>query len=215
MVKGESTPFEIAVEHEPKVFWLDRRAKVFGLFFDESRHPKRVLIYRAYKASAEGKADEAATLYDRALKTEEPPPDTGRPSTTTTSSGPAGDERADRARPRPSLPGSGEGRQADAALGRVDRLLRDSEEYRLLQSRLEVRRGDYDKAFQRLRKGLKSNELDSSEGYALLAVAARATGHKEELDKALKKARENGADVDALAAGTWSRGVRRARPRHP
>ena len=64
-----------------------------------------------------------------------------------------------------------------------------------LQSRLDVRRGNYDKAFQRLRKGMNDGELDSSEGFALLAISARATGHKEELDKALKKARENGADV--------------------
>ena len=103
-------------------------------------------------------------------------------------------EHVERARARLLLD-QGKDDEADAALGRVDRLLRDSEEYRLLQSRLDVRRGDYDKAFQRLRKGLKSNDLASSEGYALLAISARATGHKEELDKALKKARENGAEV--------------------
>jgi tetratricopeptide (TPR) repeat protein len=90
---------------------------------------------------------------------------------------------------------------ADAALGKASYLLGDLEEFTLLKSRLDVRRGNYDKAFQRLRKGLKpgADALDSSEGYALLAISARATGHKEELDKALKKARENGADVSALA----------------
>ncbi|MFY9823950.1 MAG: hypothetical protein WAM82_21405 [Thermoanaerobaculia bacterium] len=34
---------------------------------------------------------------------------------------------------------------------------------------------------------------------AWLAVAARGTGYKEELDKASKKARENGADVTLLS----------------
>ncbi|HEY4572406.1 MAG TPA: hypothetical protein VIJ26_00520, partial [Thermoanaerobaculia bacterium] len=199
LVKGESTPFEIPVEQEPKAFWLDRHAKVFGLFFDESRHPKRVLYYRGLKASVEGKAAEAVALYDQALKTEEPPPDTGETVYY------ANIQYARRVmnaaielgRAR-LLIDQGKDDEADAALGRVDRLLRDTDEYRLLQARLEVRRGNYDKAFQGLRKGLKSNELDS-EGYALLAISARATGHKEELDKALKKARENGADVTLLS----------------
>ncbi|PYQ55810.1 MAG: hypothetical protein DMF53_27295 [Acidobacteria bacterium] len=199
LVKGESTPFEIPVEQEPKAFWLDRHAKVFGLFFDENRHPKRMLYYRGLKASVEGKATEAVALYDQALKTEEPPPDTGetvyyadlqyarRVMNAAIELG--------RAR---LLLDQGKDDEADAALGRVDRLLRDGDEYRLLQARLDVRRGNYDKAFQGLRKGLKSNGLDS-EGYALLAISARATGHKEELDKALKKARENGADVTLLS----------------
>jgi len=195
LVKGESTPFEIPVEQEPKAFYLDQHAKVFGLFFDESRHPKRTLYYRGLKAAVEGKAGEAVALYDKALSTEEPPPDTGE----TVYYADLQFERRvinaqielGRAR---LLLDQGKDDEADAALGRVDRLLRDSEEYKLLQARLDVRRGNYDKAFQRLRKG-----QESSEGYALMAISARATGHKEELDKALKKARENGADVSLLA----------------
>ncbi|HKV13088.1 MAG TPA: hypothetical protein VJ725_33410, partial [Thermoanaerobaculia bacterium] len=66
-------------------------------------------------------------------------------------------------------------------------------------SRLEMRQGVYDKAFKRLRKGLlKSGSLDGTEGYVLLAIAAQATGHKEELAEALKQARENGADLTSL-----------------
>jgi len=95
----------------------------------------------------------------------------------------------------------GKDAEADSALGKASYLLGDEEEFTLLKSRLDVRRGDYEKAFQRLRKGLKPgrDELDSSEGFALLAISARATGHKEELDKALRKARDNGADVSLLA----------------
>ncbi|MEO6194862.1 MAG: M1 family aminopeptidase [Thermoanaerobaculia bacterium] len=202
LIKGESTDFEIAVENDPKAFWLDRHSKVFGLFFDERRHPKRTLYYRALNAAADGKAEEAVALYDKALVTEEPPPDTGetvyyadlqlikRVMT-------AAIELA-RAR---LLLDQGKDAEADSALGKASYLLGDEEEFTLLKARLDVRRGDYDKAFQRLRKGLKPgrDELDSSEGYALLAISARATGHKEELDKALKKARENGADVSLLA----------------
>lgn len=195
VVQGESTPFEIPVEHEPKAFWLDRRAQVFGLFFDENRHPKRMLLFRGEKAAVEGKAGEAVALFDKALSTEEPPPDTGETVYYSDIQYARRVMNAEielgRAR---LLLDQGKDDEADAALGRVDRLLRDSEEYRLLQSRLDVRRGDYDKAFGRLRK-----DLWSTEGYALLAISARATGHKEELDKALKKARENGADVTLLS----------------
>jgi hypothetical protein len=200
LVKGESTAFEIPVGNEPKGFWLDRHAKVFGLFFDENRHPKRTLIYQGVRATIDGKPQEAVAFYDKAMAAEEPPPDTGETvyyqNIQLTRRVMNGQIELGRAR---LLLDGGKDDEADAALGRVDRLLKDGEEYQILQSRLDVRRGNYDRAFQRLRKGLKSAELDSSEGFALLAISAQATGHKEELDKALKKARENGADVSLLA----------------
>jgi hypothetical protein len=199
LVRGESTPFEIPVEHEPKALWLDRHAQVFGLFFDENRHPKRMLLFRGQKAAVEGKAGEAVALFDKALETEEPPPDNGETVyyAAIQYARRLMNAQIELGRARLLLD-QGKDDEAEAALGRVDRLFRDDDEYRLLQARLDLRRGNYDRAFQGLRKGLKSNELDS-EGYAVLAVAARATGHKEELDKALKKARENGADVTLLS----------------
>ena len=202
LVKGESTDFEIAVEHDPKAFWLDRHSKVFGLFFDEGRHPKRTLYYRALKAGADGKVQEAVALYDKALATDEPPPDNGETVyyADLQYAKRVMNAQIELGRARLLLD-QGRDDDADAALGKASYLLGDLEEFTLLKSRLDVRRGNYDKAFQRLRKGLKpgADALDSSEGYALLAISARATGHKEELDKALKKARDNGADVSALA----------------
>jgi hypothetical protein len=200
LVKGESTPFEIPVELEPKAFYLDHHAKVFGLFFDESRHPKRMLYYRGLKASAEGQAGEAAALYDKALSTEEPPPDTGETVyyADIQYARRVMNAQIELGRARLLLD-QGKDDAADTALGKAGYLLGDDPEFQILRSRLDVRRGDYDKAFQRLRKGVNSAALNSSEGYALLAIAARATGHKEELDKALKKARENGADVSLLS----------------
>jgi hypothetical protein len=195
IIQGEATPFEIPVEHEPKAFWLDRRTQVFGLFFDENRHPKRMLLFRGEKAAVEGKAGDAVALFDKALSTEEPPPDTGETVyySDIQYARRVMNAQIELGRARLLLD-QGKDDEADAALGRVDRLLRDGEEYRLLQSRLDVRRGNYDKAFGRLRK-----DTWSTEGYALLAISARATGHKEELDKALKKARENGADMTLLS----------------
>jgi hypothetical protein len=202
LVKGETTDFEIPVEHDPKAFWLDRHSKVFGLFFDEGRHPKRTLYYRALKAGADGKAQEAVALYDKALAADEPPPDNGETVyyADLQYAKRVMNAQIELGRARLLLD-QGRDDDADAALGKASYLLGDLEEFTLLKSRLDVRRGNYDKAFQRLRKGLKpgADALDSSEGYALLAISARATGHKEELDKALKKARDNGADVSALA----------------
>src|SRR5436305_11186264 len=64
-----------------------------------------------------------------------------------------------------------------------------------------ARRGDYDNAFRRLRKGLPDiGGLDSAEGNLLLAIAARATHHQEEYDKATKAARESGADLALLSS---------------
>lgn len=199
LVKGESTEFTIDVEHEPKAFWLDRKAQVFGRFFDENRHPKRLLALQGAKAAAAGKLDQAEALYRQALDAEEPPPDT--------------DEtvyyqdlqwvrrvmnaRIELYRARLFLE-QGREKEAEDCLDRAQRFYKNSEEFKLLQARLDVRHGDYPKAFQRLRKGLKTGDLASSEGYALLAIAARQSGHTEEFEKALKRARENGADVSAL-----------------
>ncbi|HKI03482.1 MAG TPA: M1 family aminopeptidase [Thermoanaerobaculia bacterium] len=200
LVKGELTEFAIDVENEPKTFWLDRKAKVFGRFFDESRHPKRMLAFQGVKAAAAGKMDEAAAFYERALGTEEPPPEVGEVF---------GyqdvqwlrrvmNARIELARARLFLE-QGKDEEAEDALDKAQRMFKNDEEFKLLQARLDVRRGDYPKAFQRLRKGLKTGDLYSSEGYVLLAIAARETGHAEEFQKALKKARESGADVDTLA----------------
>jgi hypothetical protein len=73
-----------------------------------------------------------------------------------------------------------------------------------------MRRGEYEKAFRRLRKGLlKAGQLDSTEGYVLLAIAARATGHADELAEATRKARENGADLSQLESAAALPAIRK------
>ena len=148
LVKGESTAFEIPVEHEPKAFYLDRHAKVFGLFFDESRHPKRMLYYRGLKAAVEGKAGEAVALYDKALNTEEPPPDTGETVyyADLQYARRVINAQIELGRARLLLD-QGKDDEADAALGKADYLLGDDEEFKLLQ--LAARR-----PARRLRQGL-------------------------------------------------------------
>ncbi len=199
-VRGESTEFAIDVEHEPKAFWLDRRAKVFGRFFDENRHPKRMLTFQGVKAAAAGRLDEAAAFYEKALATEEPPPDTGETVyyQNLQLARRVMNARIELSRARLLLE-KGRDKEAEAALERAERMYENAEEFKILQARIEVRRGDYPKAFQRLKKRLWTGNLYSSEGYALLAIAARETGNKVEFEEALKKARAGGADVDALS----------------
>jgi hypothetical protein len=198
LLKGESTPFEIPVETEPKRFWLDRRARVFGRFFDESHNPKRVLFFEAVKAVAAGKKEEAEALFDRAAVTEEPPAEDGTYYQIVQWSRRVMNAQIELGRARLLLD-QGKDDEADAALGKAGRFLDETDELKVLQSRLAVRRGSYDKALRQLRKAMTDGEL-GAEGYALLAVAAHAGGHPEEYEKALKKARENGADVAALTA---------------
>jgi tetratricopeptide (TPR) repeat protein len=200
MLKGESTPFEIAVENEPRGFWLDRRAKVFGRFFDEKIHPKRVLFFQGVKAAAANKPEDARALFDRALGTEEPPPDTDDTVywQQIQFSRRVMNAQIELGRARLLLD-QGQDEQAGASLDRAEHMLGDTEEFKLLRSRLEVRRGNPDKAFRQLRKRLEDDDLDA-EGYALMTIAARAGGHTEEYEKALKKARASGVDVAALMA---------------
>jgi hypothetical protein len=69
----------------------------------------------------------------------------------------------------------------------------------VLRARLEIRRGDYEKAYRRLRKGVIASEtLETSEAYVLLAVAAQKAGHADDFLRALKRAKDTGADVSVL-----------------
>lgn len=205
LLRGEKTELAIEVEHEPKDFWLDRNEEVFGRFFNESRNPKRVLFYQGIDAAAAGRAGEAEALFGKALAAE------------VVSASAAAlldkkllkeearllDARIELALARLHLD-QGRDAEAQAAFERARRALKGGwmeEELKILESRLEMRRGLYDKAFKRLRKGLlRGGGLDSTEGYVLLAIAARATGHPKELEEALKEARENGADLALLTS---------------
>ncbi|HEX7181859.1 MAG TPA: M1 family aminopeptidase [Thermoanaerobaculia bacterium] len=199
-VKGESTKFALEVANEPKGVWLDRDGRVLGHFFDENQNPKRALFFQGLREAAAGRLDEAAALYDQALAAKEPPPeDTGRTVYWQNIQWARRVLNAlielSRARLFLDL---GRDEDAEASLDRAQKVLgKDHDSIELLQSRLDVRRGSYDRAFRRLRKG----GAGSGETYALLAIAARETGHTEYLEEALKKARENGADL-ALLTGS-------------
>jgi tetratricopeptide (TPR) repeat protein len=203
-LQGESTEFAIDVPHEPKKFWLDRDHRVFGSFLSQERHPKLFLLLQGHKAATSGDPDAAAALYEQALKVKEPPPDDGR---TVYYENLKRQERwldgqIELSRARLFLD-RGDEAAADSALDRAQRALGDDNEtIRVLRARLEVRRGDYERAYKRLRKGVIASEtLDTSEAYVLLAIAAQKTGNTEDFAKALKWAKETGADLAALGGG--------------
>jgi tetratricopeptide (TPR) repeat protein len=202
LLKGESADFSIPVPFEPKKFWLDKDHRVFGYFLSEERHPKWFFLLQGEKAVAAGDLDKAAALFERALAAKEPPPDDGRTVyydslkwQERTLNG-----RIELSRARLFLD-RGDEAQADASLDKAQRALGDDDDtIQVLRARLEIRRGDFEKAYRRLRKGvLGTEDLDTSEAYALLAVAAQKAGHADDLAKALKKAKETGADVAVLS----------------
>lgn len=204
-LSGESGEFTLEVPSEPKEFWLDRDSQVFGLFYDESRNPKRVLLRRGKDAATAGRIEEAESLLRQALDaTVETSPDSDRKGADLRWERRQLDARIQLALVRLYLD-AGREDDARAAFDQAYKVLGTyggwvGEELKVLESRLEMRRGQFDKAFKRLRRGLlKSGELDGVEGYALLAIAARSTGHPEELEQAMKAAREGGVDMSLMA----------------
>ncbi len=207
VLRGERVPIDIPVEFEPRRFWLDRDRRVYGRFFDESRWPKRTLCYRGEDLSASGETDEAVKLLNQALAAEAW---SGDPRDKPSGNALANEARLFNGRVQLALArialDQGKDDEAAAALERAKKGLRlilggwTAEELRVVESRLDVRRGDYDRAFQRLNKALlKRADIDSTEGFVLLAIAAQKTGHAEELEKAKDEVKESGSDLSALA----------------
>ncbi|MEA2564612.1 MAG: hypothetical protein QOH06_6116 [Acidobacteriota bacterium] len=202
VLKGETTEFAINVKYEPRRLWLDKDRRVFAYFLDEGRNPKWFHYLQGQAAAVAGDAAAAAAFYDKALAAKEPPPDDG--GSTVTYDDLKWRERRlnawiELSRARLYLEQEDEA-AAEAAIGRAQRALGDDDpNVRVLRARLEIRRGDYEKAYRRLRKGVIASEtLDTSEAYVLLAVAAQKAGHADDFLRALKWAKDTGADVSAL-----------------
>src|SRR5579864_4218232 len=197
VLRGESTGFAIPVEQEPKDFWLDRHDEVFGVFYDESRYPKRTAFAEGLHAASAGHAAEAEALFAKALAAAEEPPLRDAPWAWIQQSRRLLDAQIELGRTRLYVE-QGRDQEARAALDRAG-MLSSSQEYLLLESRLDLRAGQPDKVFRRLdREVLDKHRVNSLEGLLLLAIAARETGHDEPFDKAARKARDRGADVSLL-----------------
>jgi hypothetical protein len=208
LLRGSSTDFSIDLEQDPKEFWLDRDKEVFGRFFDESRYPKRILYYQGLDAAAAGKAEEAESLFARALAAEVEvvtDPASASDKQVLRNEKRLLDAMIELRRARLWLDQGRDG-EAREAFDRSRKVLTAygwfQESLAIVESRLDLRSGAPEKAFKRLRKGvLRRGTVEGTEGYVLLAIAARATGHPEELKTALEVAKENGADVSLLTEG--------------
>ena len=205
LLAGEKTEFAIDVEHEPEEFWLDRNVEVFGRFFDERRNPKRFLYFRGLDAAAAGHSDEAEELFAKALAAEvEADPSPGSSGSGRRPQDKWLDGLIELSLARLQLD-QGRDAQARAAFNRANKLLspwHEAAELKIIESRLDIREGNFEAAFRRLRKGLiRWGTLEGTEGYILLAIAARATGHPEDEKEAIKMATDHGADLAALTEG--------------
>ncbi len=201
VISGRQSELEVELEERPSRLWLDRDREVFGRFLDRRQHPKRLLLQQASKQAAGGELEAAEESLRRALARRSPLAST--------------DHLLD-AHLHLQLSSVRLDRGQDAEAAASLELARDAVEqgsselpysetrrfqraFEVAEARIEVRRGDYTAAFARLRSGiLDQNDATSTEGYLLLAIAARATGHQGELEAALEIARQRGADVSRL-----------------
>jgi tetratricopeptide (TPR) repeat protein len=208
VLKGEKTSIEIPLDQDPKDFWLDRHEEVFGRFFNESHNPKRVLLFQAVDAATSGRVADAEALFAKALAAEvEVSTDPANPpdEKTLKREGKFLDAWIELHRARLYLDQGRDG-EAQASFDRSRKVLASysfwfEEDLKVIESRLDIRRGDYERAFKRLNKGLlRRGTLDSTESFVLLAIAAQATGHTQELKEATEAAKENGADLALLGS---------------
>jgi tetratricopeptide (TPR) repeat protein len=223
-MQGERTRFEIPLDREPRRFWLDQRGEVLAEFHSMNARPKRALRWQAMELSGQ----EAEATLQRAL------------AARYISEGALEDSdlsrkqlerytRLEDARIYCQLAqlyldqGRVEAaRQAfEEAKQRVAPLDRSRFEVRrlLIESRLDVREGEFKAVYSRLsgylrlklprhpddtvfdsarRKKFRSGRVLSADAYALLALSAHKTGHDFVARVAMEEAEERGADVSML-----------------
>lgn len=202
---GRHTTVDFETPHNPTRVVLDPGQEVFGRFFSRERQPKRVLLYQAIDQFGAGDAEGASRLLHRVLETDTPTEDLERDRRRwIESQDDFLDARAHLFLARIHLDenrlddADRELTQARKAASGRDRWWVDSS-LRVVEARLDLLQGRYDDAFKKLRRGvLKRGDVDSTEAYVLLAIAAHRTQHPDVLNEALEAARDKGADVSLV-----------------
>ena len=207
-LRGVSGSFSLQVEHEPKGLWLDREGKVFGLFFDATRHPKQVAFLQARAAADAGQLEEANALFVQARAMEDEPPPEAPPGKTIRWR----DIQRERRRFNADIESAralllmdmDRDAEAEEVLGRVHQVFwndgKNSIYLDRMQARLAVRQGRYDRALELLRQVDRQTAELTAQDQALLAIATRETGRTQEYQEASKKAIRMGVDVSELKA---------------
>jgi hypothetical protein len=235
-LRGATSSFRIPLSAEPRHMWLDQRGEVLAHFYSRNHAPKRALVYEAMEQDAQEaeamlkQALEApllseAGLRDSNLSAKEQEHESRlldaeiwlRLSTLYLDAGNDADAR----------------RALDEAMAKLPAL--DESRYlgwqTRIQSRLDVRAGDFKSAYNRLskyfflsfeqkfgesiragarRRKFEGGIVGDGGDYALLALAAHMTDHPEVAERAMLEARERGADTTALEELMRDTGAARA-----
>jgi hypothetical protein len=206
MLQGISSSFRFNLDARPEILWLDPEVEVFGRFFSTVNRPRRSAYHRGLGLAAAGANAEAEKTLREAVDLAI----VDYPSSWQDAAGETADEgRLVAARIRLALSRLFLDSDRDAAAAAELELARDliPGGYRrrfegdvvALDARLKLRAGNSKGAFKALRRSiLKEGEVDSAEGYALLAIAARLMDEDEIFDNACRRAARLGADVEAL-----------------
>lgn len=203
VLKGEQTPFEFELAYEPHDLWLDRDGTTLGRFYCESREPKRVRFHRALGLHADRQYAEAAAMYRLALESEtttggESPEDSGKALMGRLIDGRI---HLDLAWLYMDQGQNLEAGRAIESFNDLDRPIRTLLKNRLVltECRLALRRGEHESVRKRLRKlMLGKGSIADTEGYLMLAIAAKALGNTEDLDTALEVLRNREVDTSLL-----------------
>ena len=224
-LNGPRDSFEITFDREPSELRLDPRGEILAWFHSAKKDPRRVGRYAALDLTAEGRLDEAEARYLAALEAPSLPAEPPGPVPWLFNEQSHGLRESARIRLALARLYLDRARlhEAESQLDTVDESLgQDPIGFRVerdaLRGRLEIARGDYEPAFQRLKRMLRmasrggtdwrsmllrvrlgSEWQAMTEAYAMLAVAAYETGNLAEARWALQEARERGADVDELS----------------
>jgi len=231
-LKGSHDSFEIEVADRPVRLEFDPLGEILARFYSVGEFPKRVARYQAEADALAGRLAAAEQGYRRAL--ELPVGTSGERSAHSWMSDPEREFEESNAEIRLALArqylDQRRDSEAQAELQVVEGLLAPARqifrvERDVLQSRLDLRRGNYADAFRRLKKTLRiaaprggargwqgvlwslqlsSERLAISEAYALLAIAAYEIDDDEEMLRALQEAEGHDVDVSELRQMTGS-----------
>jgi aminopeptidase N len=197
LVKGESSPFELEVDNEPRTFWLDRDAVVLATIYDDTKDVKHCRYRQGVEAVMKGDLASAERLWREALGAKSLYDD-DRDLVEQL------DALIEVSMARARLAYDDDAAAAVAVARAARHLGRGAlEEVRgevdVVQSRFDLRAGRFGEAYRRLKKTvLRRGAVDDAEAYLLLAVAALESGERETFDDAVKAAEERGGDVTTL-----------------
>jgi len=207
VTQGARSTFRFEIDERPELLWLDRRREVLARFICETRWPRRAALHQGLDLMAAGEPDRAETALRRALDeivVDVPDGWLRLDSDELEQQGRVLEVRIRLALARLYLeqgrldPARVELDLAEDAPRRSERhLVKD--ELAVLSARLALKQGRADQAYRVLRKRFGADDATGpAEGFALLAVAARATDHQPQYHQACRQAMRRGVALGRL-----------------